>query len=310
MTKKVFLLFVFISLKTFAQQDTQYTEYMYNMSIFNPAYATSDFDNLNTGLTYRQQWVGIKGAPKTVSLFAHYAMTDKSEIGVSFFNDNIGEGILKENKLSFDYAYIINLNEYNKLSFGMKAGFNMLNVNFSKFTLESGDQYSDDLFAENQNRFYPNIGSGVFYYSKNKYLGFSIPNLLKSSYLKKQDNMFSRSSEEIHYYLTGGFVFDSETRYLKIKPSFLIKTSSVGKPSFDLSLNTLMNEKFELGASYRINTSVNFLANFYINNNLKIGYAYDYSLNNLSDFNKGSHEFLLLYDFNLYGTNSKSPRFF
>ena len=310
MKRNLFLFIVFLSIKTIAQQDAQYTQYMYNMSLINPAYATSDFNNFNVGLSHRQQWIGMEGAPQTTSFFTHYAINDFNEIGVSFFNDNIGDGVLKENKLSVDYAYILNLNDYNKLSFGVKAGFNMLNINFDGFELESGNQYSDELFSENQSRFYPNIGTGVFYYTKDSYLGFSVPNLLKSSYLKEQDNIYSKSTEEIHYFLTGGHVFEFYRDDIKVKPSFLAKSSNQGKVSLDASLNALFNEKYEIGLSYRLNSSVNFLTNIAINDNLRIGYSYDYSLSNLSDFNSGSHEIILLYDFNLFGTNSKSPRFF
>lgn len=310
MRKNLYYLLAFISLQAYCQQDAHYTQYMYNMSLINPAYATSDFNNFNVGLSHRQQWIGIEGAPQTSSFFTHYAINDFNEIGVSFFNDNIGNGVLKENKLSVDYAYIINLNDYNKLSFGLKAGFNMLNINFDNFKLESGNQYSDDLFSKNESRFYPNIGTGAFYYTKDSYIGISVPNLIKASYLKEQDNIYSKSSEEIHYFLTGGYVFEFKRDDIKLKPSFLAKSSNQGKISLDTSLNALFNEKYEIGLSYRLNTSVNFLTNIAINDNLRIGYSYDYSLNNLSDFNSGSHEIILLYDFNLFGTNSKSPRFF
>jgi type IX secretion system PorP/SprF family membrane protein len=310
MKKTLYLVLAFISFKAYCQQDSQYTQYMYNMSLINPAYATSDFNNFNVGLSHRQQWIGMDGTPQTTSAFTHYAINDFNELGFSFFNDNIGDGVLKENKLSVDYAYILNLNNYNKLSFGIKAGFNMLNVNFNNFDLESGNQYSDDLFALNQSRFYPNIGTGVFYYTKNSYLGLSVPNMLNSAYFKKTDNIYSKSSEEMHYYFSGGYVFESRRDNLKIKPSFLAKSSNYGKLSLDLSVNALFNEKFELGMSYRLKSSVNLLTNFAVNDNLRIGYSYDYSLTNLSSFNTGSHEIVLLYDFNLNGTNSKSPRFF
>ena len=152
--KKTFLIiFAFILLKVYSQQDAQYTHYMYNMSIINPGYATSDFNNLNSGLLHRRQWFGLEGAPVTTSLFGHYAANDYNEFGASFFNDNIGNGVVKETKLSIDYAYIVNLDDYHKLGLGIKAGFNMLNLNFDGFQLESGDQFSDELFATNQNSF-------------------------------------------------------------------------------------------------------------------------------------------------------------
>ena len=131
--KKIFYLFLVLFFsKALAQQDAQYTQYMYNMSVINPAYATSDFNNLNLGLNHRRQWVGINGGPITSSFFAHYAINDKTEVGVSFFSDDIGSGVMKESKLSADYAYIINLDDYSKLSFGIKAGFNFLNLNFDR----------------------------------------------------------------------------------------------------------------------------------------------------------------------------------
>lgn len=283
---------------------------MYNMSIINPAYATSDFYNMNIGLLHRQQWLGVEGRPQTTTFFAHYADSDNMEFGVSIFNDNIGDGVMTENKVSFDYAYIINLDDYNKLSFGVKGGVNMLNLNFDGFQLESGDQYSDNLFAENQSLLYPNAGAGVFYYSKEKYFGFSIPNILNSSYIKKEDNVYSKGSEAIHMYVTGGYVFDIDRQYMKLKPSFMLKTTTGGKMALDLSMNSQFNENFEIGISYRINNSVNALVNVYVTDNLRVGYSYDYTLNNLTKFNSGSHELVLLYDINLFGTNSKSLRFF
>lgn len=283
---------------------------MYNMSIINPAYATSDFYNMNLGLLHRQQWLGMEGSPKTTTFFTHYAANDHVEFGVSLFNDNIGDGTMTENKLSFDYAYVVNLDSYNKLSFGLKGGINMLNLNFDNYNLESGDQYSDNLFAQNQSLLYPNVGAGFFYYSKEKYFGFSIPNMIKSSYIKKDDNIYSKGSEEMHMYVTGGYVFELDRQNMLLKPSFMLKTATTGKMAIDIAMNAQFNENFELGLSYRINNSVSALANIYVTDNLRIGYSYDYTLNNLTKFNSGSHELVLLYDVNLFGTNSKSPRFF
>ncbi len=309
--RKFFILFsLLLSLWAHSQQDAQYTHYMYNMSVINPGYATSDFNNANAGLLHRRQWMGMDGAPITTSAFFHYAADDFNELGVSFFNDNIGKGVLKESKFSIDYAHILNLDDYHKLGLGIKAGFNMLAINFDGFQLESGDQYSDNLFAKNQTAFYPNIGTGAFFYTKDYYVGLSAPNVLHSKYLKKNDGIYSKSAEEIHFYLTGGYVFELRRSDTKLKPSFMAKTSSIGKISLDLAMNAMFNENLEFGLAYRINSSVNGLVNFSITENLRIGYSYDYSTNNLTKYNSGSHELMLLYNFNLYGTNAKSPRFF
>lgn len=306
---RIYIILLFISSFCYSQQDAQYTHYMYNMSIINPAYATSNYDVLNLGLLHRTQWVGVEGAPKTYTFFAHLPYKENMELGISFLNDNIGDGVLNETNFSIDYAYILSINEKSKLSLGLKAGLNFFNTNFDGFQLESGNVQTDPVFIENENKIFPNIGAGAFYYTKKYYVGLSVPNLLKSKHIKGSDGISTASVEEAHFFLTGGYVFDLSKK-VKLKPSFLLKDVSGGSLSTDLSLNALFFKRFEIGASTRLKDSWSALANFEVYNGLRIGYAYDRTVSNLGTFNSGSHEIMILYDLEFNKKSYKSPRFF
>lgn len=125
--KKILLFINFLFyLSVAAQQDPEYTHYIYNMSIVNPAYATGVPAMMNFGGLYRTQWVGAVGAPKTFTFFGHSAITEKIEAGISFISDDIGDGAKKENNVYADFAYVLKLGGQNKLSLGLKAGFSSM----------------------------------------------------------------------------------------------------------------------------------------------------------------------------------------
>jgi len=311
MKKIILLVFFFLSiLKATAQQDPHFTQYMTNMSAVNPAYATATPGILNLGSLYRYQWAGIEGAPKTLTLFAHTPINQKIEAGFSLISDDIGDGAKKETNFFADFAYILQLNEKQKLSFGLKAGFSSISTNFNGFQLNSGDVSTDKAFAENVNETVPNIGVGAYYFTDNYYLGISAPNLLSSEHINSSGAINSFGSREIHTYLTGGYVFDINEAF-KFKPAFMAIFVKGAPASVDLTANVLYNEKFELGAAYRFGDSVSLLMNVNVAPHLKIGYSYDYTTSNLSQFNSGSHEIVLLYNLDLLGKGyDKSPRFF
>jgi type IX secretion system PorP/SprF family membrane protein len=164
-------------------------------------------------------------------------------------------------------------------------------------------------FDENINEAFPNFGAGVYYYTNKWYAGFSVPNILQSDHLDK-DNINTKAAEEVHYFLTGGYVFDLSST-LKFKPSLMFKGVSGAPVSVDINANFLLYERFELGASYRIEDAVSILFNFGVTPDFRIGYAYDYTISEFSNSNtSGSHEIIILYDIDLSKKNLKSPRFF
>lgn len=311
MKKIILLVFFFLSiLKATAQQDPHFTQYMNNMSVVNPAYATATPAILNLGSLYRYQWAGIEGAPKTLTLFAHTPINQKIEAGFSLVSDDIGDGAKKETNFFTDFAYVLQLNEKQKLSFGLKAGFSSISTNFNGFQLNSGDTSTDKAFSENINETVPNIGVGAYYFTDNYYVGLSTPNLLSSEHIKSRAEINSFGPQEIHTFLTGGYVFDLNEAF-KLKPAFMAIFVKGAPVSVDLTANLLYNEKFELGAAYRFGDAVSLLMNVNVTPNLRVGYSYDYVTSNLSQFSSGSHEIVLLYNLDLLGKGyDKSPRFF
>jgi len=310
--KKILLLFAFLGFinKISAQQDPQFTHYMYNMSVVNPAYATSEQNILNLGGLYRSQWVGSVGGPKTMTFFAHKPLSNKVEVGLSFISDDIGDGAKKENNVFADFAYILELNQNHKISLGIKAGATFFNTNFNGFQLESGDNTTDRAFEKNINSVFPNIGTGIFYFTDNYYLGLSAPNLLSTKHIEERDGISRFGSENVHLFFTGGYVFQLNES-LKFKPSFMAKAVKGAPAVFDASANFLLYDKFELGASYRFDDAVSGLFNIKVSPGLRVGYAYDYTLSNLGEFNSGTHEVFLLFDLDFLSKGyDKSPRFF
>jgi type IX secretion system PorP/SprF family membrane protein len=294
-----------------AQQYPQFTQYMYNHSIINPAYATASEGTINFGALYRTQWVGLEGAPKTGSFFAHTPINEKMEVGISFVNDNIGD-VVTENNIFVDYAYILRLNETSKLSLGLKGGFTFFKTNFTDFSLQSGNASTDVAFNENISKTFPNVGLGTFYFTDTYYVGLSIPNLLTSKHIETENGIASTGVQDIHFFLTGGYVFDI-SQNLKFKPAFMTKAVKGAPLSIDLTANVLINNRIEAGLGYRIDDAVTGLVNFKVIPELRIGYAYDYTTTNLGDFNSGSHEIMILFDLDFLNIKKgfdRSPRFF
>ncbi len=305
------LMLTFMSLQGVAQQDPQFTQYMYNMSVINPAYATADEGILNLGGLYRTQWVGIEGAPKTGTFFAHTPINDKIEMGISFTNDNIGN-IVNENNIFADFAYVLPVGIESKISFGVKGGLRMFDTNFNGLQLQSGPASGDIAFNENLNRVFPNMGIGAFFFTDNYYLGISAPNMLSTKHLENENGVKATGVESVHYFFTGGYVFDIN-RNLKLKPAFMARAVNGAPLAIDVTANMLINEKIEAGLGYRVGDALSALVNFRISQDLRIGYAYDYTTTNLGTYNSGSHEVFILFDVDLFGFEKgydRSPRFF
>lgn len=287
-----------------AQQEPQYSQYMYNMSTVNPGYVTNQSGLISTGLLYRRQWTGVEGAPQTANVFGNIPMSEKIELSVNYVNDRIGDAIpVNNNYVNLDFAYITKLSDRAKMSYGLKAGINSFKID------PSGSDVADDpSFSENASTTQLNIGAGVYFFTGNFYAGVSSPNLLPSNV---DINGIGVAETKTHIYGIAGYVFDFVDE-VKLKPSMVIKQVIDSPLTFDLSLNSLIYDKFELGVSYRYTDAFIALAGFNINQSLKIGYSYDFSVSELSGYNNGSHEIVLLYNFDLlnFGNKHTSPRFF
>jgi type IX secretion system PorP/SprF family membrane protein len=305
-----YILIAFVASNVHAQQDPQFTHYMYNMSVINPAYATENTDVISLGGLYRAQWVGAVGGPTTGTFFAHKPLSKRVEIGLSIVHDEIGD-VVNENTIFVDFAYVIPISEKTKISFGVKGGVSLFDTNFNGF--QYTDPLPDPAFQNNISKVFPNFGAGTYLFGENYYVGLSTPNLLTTTHLERQSGIVTTGEESIHYFLTGGYVFNLNDN-LKMKPAFMAKAVSGAPMSFDFTTNFLINNFFEIGAGYRMDDSVSGLVNFYVTPTLRIGYSYDYTLSNLGNFNTGSHEVFLLFDLDLGSLSGKgydkSPRFF
>ena len=300
-TKLITLVLGLIGMMGYAQQDSQYTQYMYNTITINPAYAGSR-EVLSIFGLYRAQWVGLDGAPTTAAFSVNSPIGDSSfGIGLSFTNDKIGPAT--ESNISADLSYFIQVSENYKLAFGLKGTANLFNIDVNKLTIQNPD---DPRFQNLDNDFSPNVGAGAYLYSDKFYAGLSVPNFFETNHYK--DNSISITKEKMHYYFITGYVFDVGSN-LKIKPSILMKAADGAPLQGDASLNFLIYDKLTLGAAYRWDAAWSAMAGFQISNSVFLGYAYDMETTDLKNYNDGSHEIFLRWElFN----NSKmlTPRFF
>lgn len=296
---------LFLGTALFAQQDPQFTQYMFNMLALNPAYAGSS-DRLNIKALTRHQWVGFEGAPTTQTLTAHSPILNESLcIGGTIMRD--AHGPVTQYGFMADVAYRIFMGE-SKLAFGLKGGLNLFQGKFAELNpLQAGDQ----VFQQNVNsKLDPQFGFGMMWYSDRYYLGLSTPKLLRSEFFETDSLAFvSEPGQRSHWFLSGGYVFDMGI-YHKFKPTFLMKAVQGAPMSFDLSANFLFYEKFWLGAMYRHQDAVGLLAQYNITNDFSIGYAYDYPLSPLHNYSGGSHEIMLGYLLGKPVKGIRSPRYF
>ncbi|MFS4493375.1 type IX secretion system membrane protein PorP/SprF [Maribacter sp. 2308TA10-17] len=271
---------------SFAQKEPQYTQYMYNIGSFNPAYVGTTETPEIIG-SYRAQWIDLPGAPRTIRFGTNVPFSnEKMGIGFNVVSDQLGP--TSQTYIDIAYSYQFNISENAKLSFGMDVGGSFLNVDFTKGTFENPGEPFD---GQNIQNFYPTIGAGLFLYGRDTwYLGASIPNFLTDGIYNNE--VATVIEGKMQFNLIGGYVFDLGES-LKFKPAFLINYINGAPLNTNLSTNFLINDKFTLGASYRFGNAVSGLAGFQVANSTFIGYSYDYNTNGLGGFNSGSHEVIL-----------------
>ena len=304
------LVFLSVMSTATAQQDSQYTQYMYNTQVVNPAYA-GNREVLSFGLLGRTQWVSLDGSPETGTFTVNspIGLYDNMGLGLSIVYDRIGPAM--ESNVVVDYSYSVNLSYDTKLSFGLKAGLDMLDVDYSKLTIFNPN---DPHFQTNIDKeLQPQIGAGLYLNTNKFYAGLSVPNFLNTKHFDESSlenaNTEDIAIERLHYFFITGYVFDLNEN-LKFKPASLVKYVSGSPLQWDLSANFLINEKFTLGASYRWSASVSALAGFQISPNFFAGVAYDYQSTDIEQYSDGSYEVFLRFDIFNKSDRIVTPRFF
>ncbi|MCP4975019.1 MAG: type IX secretion system membrane protein PorP/SprF [Maribacter sp.] len=307
------LLLVFIFLESVsAQQDAQYTQYMFNTMSVNPAYAGSR-GQLSIAALYRSQWVGLDGAPKSQTLNLHSPIRNSQlGYGISVVNDEIGDGVVQETYFDAVLSYTIDVSLEGKLSFGLKAGGNLLNLDFQGLRNFDVEPINVDNI---ENKFSPNVGVGIYYHTNSFYAGLSAPNLLQTDHFDNEqrdaNSVQFLSKERINFYLITGYVFDIGGN-TKFKPALLTKVVGGAPLQIDFSGSFLFNDKFSFGAAYRWDAAVSALFGFQISEQLMLGLAYDRETTDLggTQFNDGSFEVFLRFELVKSFKQLVSPRFF
>jgi len=304
---KIYKVLILVSIVFFtcssvkAQQDPQYTQYMFNTLSINPAYAGSR-GHFSMSALARTQWVGIEGAPDTQS-FSLHAPIGFSGVGLGFsiINDKLGPSV--ETHFDSNVSYTIRTSEEGQLALGLRLGGRTLNLDWSKGRFQNPDA----IFNNNvNNKFLPTLGAGIYFHMPDWYVGLSVPNFLRTTHYN--DFLESVAAEKLHYFFIAGYVFDV-TENLKFKPAILSKIVAGAPLSLDISANFLFNDKFNLGVAYRWDDSISAILGFQISETLTLGYAYDLTTSNYNNYNAGSHEVMLTFNV-LEQKRLKCPRFF
>jgi type IX secretion system PorP/SprF family membrane protein len=295
------------SLKLSAQQDPQFTHYMYNTLSVNPAYAGSR-DVLNISALHRQQWIGLDGAPTTQTVFIHSPLKNrKMGLGFSVINDRIGP--INQTFFYGDYSYTVKLSESLKLSFGVKAGVNWFQPKISSLnTIQANDPSFVGSTLESTIK--PNVGAGIYLHHDNWYVGASAPRLVQNSFdLGGKKNDTTALMELRHVFLIGGAVIPI-TSDIKLKPTFMVKMVKNSPVSIDATVEALFREKFSVGAGIRYKDSFYGLVGYQFTSQFRAGLSYDYTSSRLQNVSNGTVEIMLSYDFLNKQDKLRSPRYF
>lgn len=293
-----------LSLK--AQQDPQYSQYMFNPLTVNPAYAGSR-GMMNGALVYRQQWVSFPGAPNTQALSINTPLRKgKVGIGAEIVRDEIGPK--KSLGAYLDYAYRVPLGK-GKLAFGLGAGVLNYRINWNEITYrDQADAYAQ---LQNEAHMLPDFKFGMFFNNKNFYTGVSVTHLNRAQYGKFiADSLTATAQLRRHSFFTIGRAWKVGSNFT-LNPSLMIR-SVIGTQltSIDLNFNMRYKEVIWFGASFRSEGDLIIMAQYNISEKLKVGYSYDSTFGRLKGYHGGSHEIMLGFDLNLFNSEVMSPRFF
>jgi len=290
--KKIFIL-VFVAtgiLSGYSQQRPVQSLYMFDPLLINPAYAGNHVQLSATSI-YRNQWVNLDGAPKTLTATVHSGFyKSRMGLGVILGNDQIGI----HNDFSFYgvYSYKIKFSNNGLLSMGIQGGFNNLRSDYNKLNLKN---LNDPNLSGVVSKFNPNVGTGLYYNQKTFYVGISVPQLIDNKVFNQASEVeVSLSKQQRYYYINGGFS-KKINNVLTYVPSTLIRFQENAPLSFDINNTFVLYNVVGLGASYRLKEGFVGLFELQLNDNFHVGYAYDFTTSALSKYSNGSHEIMINY---------------
>jgi type IX secretion system PorP/SprF family membrane protein len=300
------LLLLLISGTVKAQQQPMVSQYLFNHTFINPAYAGSQ-RLFSSSLHHRRQWWGIEGAPVT-SILALDGMLKggNNALGMVISHDKIG--VTTESDILLNYAYHLTLARGHRLSFGLRGGLGMYTANFSNLTIWDPN---DPVYTFNiRGKLLPKAGFGAFYYSSKAFVGASIPTLMAYDPANNFNIDLQRSTFlRRHYFFTAGF-YQTINDDVAVRPSVLFKYLPGAPLQADFNLNFMFMDAIIAGFSFRTGESIVVMAEYQTDIGLRIGYAYDYTFNKLRTYTHGSHELVLGWDLIRTDRNEKKLRRF
>ena len=293
-----------------AQFDAMFTQYMFNETFINPAYAGSN-GAMSATLLHRQQWVNFSGRPVTTTFALHGpVVNERMGVGLSILNEKIG--VLQRNLIYANYAYRLPVQDKGTLAMGLMAGVDMQVNRFADLKVSDDGSMDPQLSSNSPNLVAPNLGMGLYYHTKTFYGGLSIPRLIDNQL--KFDNGGSVKSSQVKfnkmtYYFTAGnmFIINED---LKIRANAMLKYAPSAPVQLDLGGNFLIRDMFWAGLSYRTGSSISILLGYQVNSQFLVNYAYDYGVNQIQKYSQGTHEFVLSYLFAYKGKKVITPRYF
>ena len=307
--------FCFAVLLCFAQQEQQYTQFMYNKLSFNPGYAGS-YDAACITAIYRNQWIGLEGAPKTITVsFDAPLLNKRVGIGLNLTSRKIGI----HNRINIDgvYSYRVRLGR-GTLGLGVQGSIRYISNDYTDSRLFATQDINSDggVPVGEQSKMVPNFGAGLYYHTPKFYIGFAAPRLLSNN-IDFNDISGVLGKEVEHMYAMAGLLIDVSNS-VKLQPQLLIKYADNSPLDADINLSAIFSEKYTVGVTYRAGSgsqnnieSIDFLLSAYVTDNVLFGLSYDISLTDLKDYNSGSLEAILRYCFGKSeGEDIVNPRFF
>ena len=292
--------------KGFCQQDPLFTQYMFNNQLINPAYV-GIWDRSGLNALVRKQWTGIENTPLT-EMVSVFTPLRKETIGIGMTVSADQFGFEKRLGIFGDYAYQVELTNTLKLRMGLKFGFMNYQNPLSRYKLYPDGKY-DPVYVEDIDiKFLPNFGFGLFLYDEKYYLSFSVPKLITND-MKVNYNNFSSLSEIRHFYFTGGYVFRLSD-HLYLKPTAMVRATLGAPVQFDLSANFLLYERLWVGPMYRSGDALCAIVQWVLTNNLRIGFAMDFSYSEIYRYQLGTYEFSLSYDLDYFSRTYLKAKFF
>ena len=300
--------FIFTNIEhAFAQTEPMYSQYMYNMLGVNPAYAGSR-EVLGLNFFQRNQWSGLRGAPKTTSLNLDQSINDgKIGLGIQMFSDQLG--VEDARGVNEFLSSRIKVSDNGILSAGLSVGF--MNYQFNSLDVLNRIRTDDNVFVTViPSQWNPSVGFGLYYNTDQFYVGVSSPSLLKSR-LAKYENFISgiQKTDDFHLFTTMGYVIKINEE-VNLKPSTMVKMVSGAPIEFDLNTNVWLKDILGLGISYRTGDAVIGMAEIQTSPNLRFGYAYDMPFSPLKAYTRGSHEIMIRYEWGSSKSKIKSTRYF